>query len=208
MVRITKNREERKQELIDIAQYLFLTKGYEQTAVSEIVKEINVAQGTFYYHFKSKVDILEAVVEKFIAELMDELWKIAKKIDVEPVKRLNKIINCLFQFHANTENKELVKYLHNESNIVLHDKLGKIILAKLIPIITFVIKDGISKGCFKVSYPSETAEFLIIAISQMLHEPDIIMTDSDRRERVLTAIEENVSRVLGVTDYSFKLELQ
>ena len=49
IIRITKNPEERRKELIDIAERLFIKKGYEQTAVSDIVKKAKVAQGTFYY---------------------------------------------------------------------------------------------------------------------------------------------------------------
>ncbi len=45
-----------------------MEKGYEHTAIGDIVKELNLAQGTLYY-FSSKEEILEAVVEKSIADL-------------------------------------------------------------------------------------------------------------------------------------------
>jgi AcrR family transcriptional regulator len=67
--RVTKVPEERKQELIDTAERLFLEKGYEQTTVADIVREIEVAQGTFYYYFSSKEEILEAIIEKDITAL-------------------------------------------------------------------------------------------------------------------------------------------
>ncbi|MCX6679994.1 MAG: helix-turn-helix domain containing protein [Methanothrix sp.] len=69
MKRITKVPEERRRELIDTAERLFMEKGYEHTAISDIVKELNIAQGTLYYYFRSKEDILEAVVDKSIAVL-------------------------------------------------------------------------------------------------------------------------------------------
>jgi len=69
--RVTKVPEERKQELIDTAERLFLEKGYEQTTVADIVREIEVAQGTFYYYFSSKEEILEAIIEAFPAGLLD-----------------------------------------------------------------------------------------------------------------------------------------
>ena len=65
MARIVKEPEIRHEELIDISEKLFLKNGYEQTAVSEIVKEANVAQGTFYYYFKSKDDVLNAIIERY-----------------------------------------------------------------------------------------------------------------------------------------------
>jgi hypothetical protein len=47
MTRIVKAPDERRSELIATAQQLFYTKGYERTSVSDIVKAVGVAQGTF-----------------------------------------------------------------------------------------------------------------------------------------------------------------
>jgi len=54
----------------------FLEKGYEQTTVSDIVREIEVAQGTFYYYFSSKEEILEAIIEKDITALEEDVRQI------------------------------------------------------------------------------------------------------------------------------------
>ena len=205
MVRVTKDPVERKQELIDSAERLFLKKGYEKTSVSDIVKAINVAQGTFYYHFFSKSDILEAVIEKNISVLMNKLLNIASQKDVNAPERLNEIINILFRY--GTAKDEVQTYIHQESNIFLYDKIGKMITARLIPILTGVIAAGAAEGRFNISYPTETAEFLIAALIYMLHQADIITANSKRRERARIAIEQCLIRVLGIKDYKFKLEL-
>ena len=204
MSRITKDKEERRQELIDAAERLFITKGYEKTAVSDIVKEINVAQGTFYYHFKSKAEILEAVGERFINKIIKKIEQIANRKKIDEAERLDDIIDYFSLFY--NASKEIVDYIHSEDNIILHQKLGKKTLAKLLPILTNVIEDGVAKGRFNVAYPSETAEFLITAMTEMLHHPNII-TDVEKRERVRFTIEENLRRILGVEDYIFDLEL-
>jgi AcrR family transcriptional regulator len=53
IMRVTKDPEIRRKELMDAAEKLFLEHGYEETAVSDIVKKTGVAQGTFYYYFKN-----------------------------------------------------------------------------------------------------------------------------------------------------------
>ena len=112
MTRIVKTPDERRSELIATAQRLFYTKGYERTSVSNIVEELGVAQGTFYYYFDSKQAILEAVVEELIAQsvvLMQAIiadqtldaiakwkktiqvindWKIGRKADMIAVSRI------------------------------------------------------------------------------------------------------------------------
>jgi len=59
MVRITKEYHVRKNELLDTAQELFFTQGYEQTTVETIIQKVGVSKGTFYYYFKSKEDLLD-----------------------------------------------------------------------------------------------------------------------------------------------------
>lgn len=41
--------EKRKQELLNIAYRLMISKGYEETSIDEIIAEARIAKGTFYY---------------------------------------------------------------------------------------------------------------------------------------------------------------
>lgn len=51
---------------MNAAEHLFLTKGFLETTVSEIVSQADVAKGTFYHYFKSKDEILEALRERYM----------------------------------------------------------------------------------------------------------------------------------------------
>ena len=93
MARIVKEPEERKNELIDIAEQLFIAHGYEQTAISDIVREANVSQGAFYYYFESKEDVLVAVIEKKIALMENDFLLIAERSDLDEAAKLNSMIN-------------------------------------------------------------------------------------------------------------------
>ena len=44
-----KKGEKRKQELLQIAYRMFLTRGYENTSVDEIIEEAGIAKGPYYY---------------------------------------------------------------------------------------------------------------------------------------------------------------
>ncbi|EKT57325.1 TetR/AcrR family transcriptional regulator [Providencia sneebia] len=51
---------------MNAAESLFLTQGFLETTVSEIVKDADVAKGTFYHYFTSKDEILEALRERYM----------------------------------------------------------------------------------------------------------------------------------------------
>ena len=76
MARITKDPHVRMAEILDATEELFYTRGYHETAISDIVKSIGVAQGTFYYYFKSKEAVLEALINRQISKFLFELEKV------------------------------------------------------------------------------------------------------------------------------------
>ena len=61
---------ERRDQLLQAALSLFAIKGYHVTKVSDIVKEVGVAQGTFYWYFKSKEEIAIEMIQKGREELL------------------------------------------------------------------------------------------------------------------------------------------
>jgi AcrR family transcriptional regulator len=61
-MRVIKEPEERRNEILDTAETLFFTKGYGKTTVNDILQAIGIAKGTFYYYFKSKEEVMDAVL--------------------------------------------------------------------------------------------------------------------------------------------------
>ena len=64
-MRVVKKPEERKAEMIAAAAKLFAQQGFVRTSVAEIVTEVDVGKGLFYYYFTTKDDMVKAVVEGF-----------------------------------------------------------------------------------------------------------------------------------------------
>ncbi|ROR13618.1 TetR/AcrR family transcriptional regulator [Erwinia sp. JUb26] len=69
----TKPAEVRLDELMDAAENLFISKGFEATTVSEIVRDAGVAKGTFYHYFPSKIEVLGALRERFTRQFIDRI---------------------------------------------------------------------------------------------------------------------------------------
>jgi AcrR family transcriptional regulator len=190
LARITKGPAERKSELIDVAERLFLESGYENTTVSDIVKEVGVAQGTFYYYFASKHDVLDAVIEREIDEPEKEIMAIAHQAGRDAASKLRDMANVILRFQ--TAKRGLIEHVHEESNAVMHEKMERRIIARLAPTMTEVIEEGMAMGILSTDYPEETAEFLIAAIIFLFHQPDI---DADRQERLHAALQKILDKI-------------
>src|SRR5208283_202867 len=63
--RIVKPPAQRREELLDCAQELFLGLGYDNTTVNDVIARAGVSKGAFYHYFTSKEAMLEALAERF-----------------------------------------------------------------------------------------------------------------------------------------------
>jgi AcrR family transcriptional regulator len=215
MTRIVKEPEERKKELIDTAEQLFIAQGYEQTSISDIVKEVNVSQGAFYYYFESKEDVLVAVIEKKIALMENDFQGIADRSDLDEAAKLNSMINSFISI--STSGKTIHGYIHQAKNAALHKKLMKVRpFSGIAPLMAGVISEGCKKGRFNVARPLETSYLLLMMIGyayHMFHMNEVFRESNDKdqknaefQESMRIAMEDLIERALGVCDYKFVLQ--
>lgn len=67
----------KKELIVESAIYLFQHKGIEKTTtVSDIVKRSNIAKGTFYLYFPSKLALMPAIAEEMVKILVSHIRKI------------------------------------------------------------------------------------------------------------------------------------
>lgn len=77
-----------RERIVEAANALFYQQGFEQTSFTHIAEAVGITRGNFYYHFKSKDEILDAVIAfRFGAtEAMLERWE---QVGGNPEGRLN-----------------------------------------------------------------------------------------------------------------------
>ena len=193
-----------------------MAKGFEQTAISDIVHEINISQGTFDYYFDSKEDVLIAVLEKEVADMEKDLIQIADQNDLDEAIKLNTMINRFISITAS--GKKILSYIHQEKNSTLQKKLMNARpFHKIAPIMGKVILNGVEKGRFNTARPIETSYLLIILLASVLHIIFLPKTlgrsrESEKegtifRENMRLALEDLLGRTLGVSDYEFLLQI-
>ena len=76
-----------RQRIVEAADHLFYSRGYNQTSFSDISDETGIPRGNFYYYFKTKEDILAAVVESRIAMFRKMLQECDSSSN-DPLERL------------------------------------------------------------------------------------------------------------------------
>lgn len=88
-----------RNHIIEAADQLFYRRGYEHTSFSIIANAVQISRGNFYYHFKTKDEILDAVIEARLANTREmlERWEIEGK---QPADRIQSFIHILIENRA------------------------------------------------------------------------------------------------------------
>ncbi|WP_295893687.1 TetR/AcrR family transcriptional regulator [uncultured Vibrio sp.] len=84
----------KRMQIITAADKLFYEQGFEHTSFAHIAKAVNISRGNFYYHFKTKDDILDAVISARLTntqEMVDNWQESA----TDPVERIRRFIHIL-----------------------------------------------------------------------------------------------------------------
>ncbi|MNH84584.1 putative HTH-type transcriptional regulator YvdT [compost metagenome] len=197
MARIAKDPQERRNEILDAAMDLFNTKGYEHTSVSDIVKKVGVAQGTFYYYFRSKEEIATAAHERSLSARLEFVKEVTENQDLTAVDKLRRVL--LQGFPAPETDQVILEYLHEESNSVLHQKWMVAKITAFTPYLTAIVEQGTEEGVFHLNNPREVTEFLLVGVS-FLFDRAIFGWSEEELTKKYHALGEILDRLLGGKD--------
>lgn len=198
-MRITKDPEERRNEILDAADMLFGQKGFDGTSTNDILEMVGIARGTLYYHFKSKEDIMDALIERYNVRLLSRAQQMASDKSFPVNERITRVVMALNM--SGPSDKEIMEHIHKPQNALMHQKIQKAILKGVTPILADVIRVGIEEGVYSTPYPYECMEMVVTYTNTVFDGDMVELTDEERGAR-LQAFVFNLERLLGAENGS------
>ena len=153
-----KKGEKRKKELLKIAYDMFITQGYENTSVDEIIEKAQIAKGTYYYHFQSKEQMLEEVIDMMIASETE----MAEQVIGMDIPVPQKIVMIITSVKPTEAEQPIKNALFQPDNVLMHHKVRKKLINVITPILSEVIKEGVNEGIFECDNIPERVKMLLI----------------------------------------------
>lgn len=158
MTRISKEPEERRQEILDTAIRLFYEKGYEKTSIADIAKEMNVAQGLCYRYFPSKEILFDTAIDQYASLLVDRMTEILK----QPGLTLKQIILQMPTFlDTETDDNLTYKLCHGPESEKIHTQLSISVCRKMLPIVKEQLDLANERGEINLPDTETAASFCI-----------------------------------------------
>ena len=213
MARIVKEYAVRKNEILDTARKLFYTIGYDLTTVNAIIDEAGIAKGTFYYYFKSKLDLLDSLVDRIFRRIIESVKPLVER-ESGAMEKLRNLIHTVGEIKI--ENREIllqvIKVLYRDENLITRHKMYMKNLEKLGPIYSDIIRQGVREGAFNTPFPEDAGELILQlgtsmgdVFSRLLLGVDEKPENRDIIWKKIRLYENTIERILGVQEGSLKL---
>ena len=161
-----KKGERRKRELLKIAYKMFLTKGYENTSVDDIIEAAGIAKGTYYYYFESKEQTLEEVIDM----MLDAMVEKAEMVQAQELPVQQKLIAVMMCFRPDESESTIGEALHNQENIVMHEKTNRKLIERAVPILAKVAKQAVDEGIAACDDLEERVKMILILSSALFDD--------------------------------------
>lgn len=214
MPKTMKQHDNKRNELLDAAQLLFLQNGYENTSVADIINAVGKAKGTFYHYFKSKEELLDQIADRYCQMLAERTDHVIADSRMNAIEKFHLL--CSIDRDYKIEQRDtvitLVRAFYADENLRLLNKWTEKTMRDTAPKLSRVISQGIEEGVFRVGSADHIAEMLIPLQNHFADEfARIVLHEepsSEARELFLEkceTYEKAVERILGAPEGSLHI---
>lgn len=189
-----KDPEQTYENIVSTAAKLFVEKGYEQTSIQDILNVLQLSKGGLYHHFRSKEDILEAVMQKRNLSVSAFLNQIILNTTAETTKE--KLKKILYTLSADEEIHALDMILPSQTDNPCFVVKGlETCIKQDAPVICRLFEEGISDGSLEITEPELCAEIFLMLLNIWSNPALFGRDDAGTKKRLIYL--QSLMRLLG-----------
>lgn len=157
--------DDTRARIMETAEGLFRRLGFAKTTVADIASELKMSPANVYRFFASKNAIVQAICARFLADLDERAWAVARSRG-SAASRLEKLFREILTFH--TANLLTEKRVYDMVQVAMEDSWEAILAHKEVVrgIVEMILRDGIAAGEFVAVDPNATSrQFMRLMVS-------------------------------------------
>lgn len=171
--------EETRKKILDVAEKLFLEKGYDGTSIQDIVDGLgNMTKGVIYHHFKSKFAILETIMDE-----ADEQPILEQLRGRNGLEKLQNVLKDSFKSYRRQSIGYAVAVALRSPRILGEQYLQ--VFQELVPEMKKIVDEGVMDGSIQTDYPEEITELLMLTINLWIGFQLSLLSEEELRRKVL-----------------------
>ncbi len=164
MSRTVKDYHIRWNEILDAAQRLIYTKGYERMTIQNILDDLHIAKGLFYYYFDSKQAMLVALTERMMETSARLVEPIVADAALPALEKLDRFFATLIQ--SETEQKTFMLALlpvwYMAENVVVREKMRTAVVQHHAAHLAAIVRQGVHEGVMHTAFPDQAGDIALL----------------------------------------------
>lgn len=160
---------QKRSAILDAAQRLVYTKGYERMTIQEILQEVQISSGAFYHYFESKPAVLEAFIERIQQESEVSLLPIVRNPRLSAIEKLQGFFTTLDRLRLEQKASvvALLRVWYTDDNAIVRQKVDEAVFKQRAPLLIEVVRQGVKEGVFTTGYAEQAGEIILLLAQGM-----------------------------------------
>jgi AcrR family transcriptional regulator len=161
----------RHDEILDAAQRLILSTGYERLTVQDILDDLQISKGALYHYFDSKPTMIEALTTRLVRDSEQALAPIVENPEMEALEKLQACLGEIIRWKSERQDLlvAMLPVWYAPDNFAFRLLVDRESAKRLAPLLSTIVRQGVEEGQFVTAYPDQ-AGTIILAILQALQE--------------------------------------
>ena len=198
----------KREQILDAMQELMGSPNAQAISVSDIAQKAGIGKGSIYYYFSSKNDIIDAVIERSYSRVLDAGKELAASSHMDAFKKMELIYHACLDSSTELRRQEAIgTFNEQQESAFIHQKFARIIITRLKPILTDIIRQGMEEGTIHCEYPEETAQIVLTVLTITL-DNNLIPADQDQIGRILTAFTQMQGKSMDIPAHTLEFVLR
>ena len=158
-----------REKILNTATQLFIQKGSEKTSMQDIAQTAGISKGAIYHHFKSKDEIVLAVIrsrQELMEEEMKQWFKATENLTGR--EQLQAILKSNLESQTARAIDGIVDEYEQDAGFILTMMRDNLRIGS--PLVSDIIKKGMADGSIQTQYPDQTAEVFLLLVNFWMNE--------------------------------------
>ena len=158
-----------REKILNTATQLFIQKGSEKTSMQDIAQTAGISKGAIYHHFKSKDEIVLAVIrsrQELMEEEMKQWFKATENLTGR--EQLQAILKSNLESQTARATDGIVGEYEKDAGFILTMMRDNLRIGA--PLVSDIIKKGMADGSIQTQYPDQTAEVFLLLVNFWMNE--------------------------------------
>lgn len=206
----------KRREILDAAQRLVFSKGYEQMSIQDILDEVQISSGAFHHYFDSRKALLDAFIERIKQEIEEPLLSIIDDPTLTAIEKFQRFFSTLdrLRMERRAEILQLGRIWYADTNAIVRLRVDEAVHMHRAPLLARIVHQGVQEGLFTSASADKAGEVIMSLLQGMgnTHSRLLLLLgqkhDDDQHliaEIVAThvAYMDAIERVLGAPAHAF-----